>query len=274
MINTPDFVVRAVESSHFAQSLPPLSPDLSTLLQLQADERDNPRIIALLSQRDPIYTARLMSFANSSVFAHHGVTSSIDVAVRRLGVTQSYNILLACALAYSFPNLAGLDNCRVVLLKYTISLTLTAKKMGEWLNLSEAHKTVLWLSALMYCTGIFGGLVYSTTNFEPFKAGLLGCMNANSYDLTSEPRLNGFLVLSVNIAKIWGMDERVGLALLDANKGVRVTSEGKLLTALTQVINLATSNKNQLEAFAGLAESGIISFDVPVESKISIAVIF
>lgn len=269
-----DVIENALQDPTFASSLPPISSEAMQLLKMRTEDKENPRVLALVAQRDPVYTARIMAYANSANYCHHGLTSSIDVALRRIGVTQTYSLLLVCAMTNSFPNLPGIKTCRALLLRYSLSLTLTANKLGDWLELSGAQKTILWLSSLMYCTGIFAGMLYSARILNEFKAGLLTLDAENSLDFASESRLKGFLVLSSAVANNWEISSEVARTLLDASQIKVSTIEGKLLLAVTHLINLETQGENQYDALSGFFEEEIFPIDTALKRRVSLAVVF
>jgi HD-like signal output (HDOD) protein len=269
----PNYVVTALEDPNFGARLPPISEDAKMLLNLSATEREDPRVIALIAQHDPMYSARLMAYANSAVYAHLDLTTSADAAVRRLGVSSSYALLLACALSTTFE----VDTCskqlRNELLKHAINLTMTARKLVNWCGVNKEMGAVIWLGSLMQITGLFAGLLYRGELSAVFTVGLARQQNMRGSTYLEIEELRGFDALSAAVAKIWKMDERVVMALADLGTRAPQTTPGKLIAAVAELVALASVGTDETPVLQRLYQEGAVTSAVPSSSTVSLGVV-
>jgi HD-like signal output (HDOD) protein len=266
-------VQAALLNPNFGKNLPPLSKEAKQLLSLSDDDKKNPKMLALIARGDPIYLGRLLSYANSVVYVHLDLVSSAEAAVRRLGVSPTYTLLLTSALAFDLEKSPQTHFCRNYILRYTMSLTATTSKVAQWLALEEQKSTTIWLAALLYTTGLFAGLISGGELEDEFKAGLTAVAEKDSFNLGTRPELNGFLQLSATVAEHWGMAEPVVLTLADASRERPLTAEGKLVQASSLALQLGAQSLNEAPALHALHEAGL-SPALPDSRMVSLASVF
>lgn len=267
-------MLAALADPAFGSDLPPLSTDAKELMGMANADRENPRVLALVAQRDPIYLGRLMSFANSAAYANLDMTTSADAAIRRLGVAPTYALLLTSALAVDLESHPEAQFCRAYLMRHAMSLTATASRLGQWLELSEEQATTLWLSSLLYSTGIFAGLQHDGALGEAFKKGLGELMTGPSLDLTAPPELAGFLLLSAHVGAHWHMADKVVQALLDAAKEQPTTQDGILLRAANSALRLGAQGLSEAPVLRRLREQGLTTTHIDQDAWISVSKLF
>jgi HD-like signal output (HDOD) protein len=228
----------------FAQQVPPLGNGAKQLLGLPSSDRDDPRVLALLAQKDPIHLARLLSWANSVLHQHPGTTvSTAEGAVRRIGVQAAYAVLLASAMAASFSDQSDLRVQRRYLLNYTVSLCLTAKKVTNWLRLSEDNAGVLTLGSLLSSVGLFAGMLAGGSVGNRFSKCLAEFKGA---DLRQQIALTGFLQLSCQVAESWDAPTSVLSALADSGAPEPATADGKLLCTIENLVQAKRVRQDQV----------------------------
>lgn len=264
-------VREALSAPSFGKGLPPLSDEAKLLLGLSGDERENPKVLALIAQKDPVFCGRLMSLANSANYAHKGLTSSMDGAVRRLGVETTYTTLVACAMsdAFNSPNLT--KDLRNFLLKYTLSLTITARKLASWLDLPEEQGNALWLSALLYPCGLFAGVTSGLALEQHYLQGLTRVIEGGALNLPEAPELEGFLTLSAAVGETWQMPQCILDSLIDCDQAQPQTAAGAVLKTCALMVAQKRSQADETPLLQDLFEKGFSSQETSRNTFISMA---
>lgn len=264
-------VREALSAPSFGKDLPPLSDEAKLLLGLSGDERENPKVLALIAQKDPVFCGRLMSLANSANYAHKGLTSSMDGAVRRLGVETTYTTLVACAMsdAFNSPNLT--KDLRNFLLKYTLSLTITARKLASWLDLAEEQGNALWLSSLLYPCGLFAGVTSGLAIERHYLEGMSRVLAGETLNLQEVPELEGFLNLSAAVGESWLMPQSILDALVDCDQARPQTPCGAMLRTCALMVAQKRSQADETPLLKDLFEQGHSSQETSDKTFISMA---
>lgn len=268
MILSP-ILAAALSNPKFGQDLPPLSEEAEYLLNLSQDDKDNPRVLALIALQDPIYSGKLLSCANSSMYSHVPLVTSMEGAVRRLGVSQTYAVMLACAMTASLYKIPDLVQFRDFLLRYTLSLGLTAKRLCHWMGLSAEAYAVVELSCLLLPTGIFAGLVQDAKTKDIFDSALKAQMAANSFELFTVPGMQGFSALSGKVAALWGMDDRVVTTLADLARRQVSLESSVIVQAACQLLTLKSKSLPETPALQELQSAGLVK---PFSDSFALAV--
>lgn len=261
----------ALKAATFGKDLPPLSEEAKLLLNLSGDEKENPKVLALIAQKDPVFCGRLMSIANSVNYAHKGLTSSMDGAVRRLGVELTYSTLVSCAMSEAFnsPNLT--KEFRTFLLKYTLSLTITARKLANWLTLDADAGDALWLAALLYPCGIFAGLTSGLKTEQHYLQGLEHVVKTGDLALQKNPYLEGFLDLSAAVGQTWLMPEVITSTLQDCSLPDPLSATGAYLKACSDMVAIKKHNQDESPILQDLKNRGFSEQETSDKVFISLA---
>lgn len=242
----------------FGDILPPLSVDAIHLLELSDLEQGSPRILALVANKNPLYLARLITFASSNDFGHVSATRSAGKAVERMGTEKAYRLLVSCSMVLSMAEHHATRRHSEFLYKYTLSLSRTVQNLAKWGNRSEDSTAALWLSSLLYCSGIFMGLAYDGKRGTRFGQGLTRLMRDSSFDLKGEEELVGFLPLNVAVALKWEAPAEVVAILEDVATGSPQQPMGKLLDAATMLVSLKSRNSDYSGVLAELVREGLL----------------
>ncbi len=193
-----------LESLSWDQELPPMSESARTLLGLTEEQQEDPRVLSLAAQEDPPYLTKLLSRANSAAYSTStGYVSSADAAVRRLGTTQAYELLLTVALASSFEDKPHISWARQLLLDYTLSAGITARRTAQWLGLDEQAYLRLRLGSLLLPMGLFALLLSDERIRAWVFDELHGLMRRPSVLFSDHPGLRGYCKVSAKVAQRW-----------------------------------------------------------------------
>lgn len=240
----PPDLVALLGNAEFASKLPPLGNGAKQLLAFKDDDREDPRLLSLVAQKDPVHLGRILSLANSAAYFYPGVpVTTAESAVRRLGVRDTYAVLLACAMSASFPEQVNLRVQRRYLLNYTVSVCLTAKKLATWLRIDESRSAYLNLGALLTSAGLYAGMLAGGSVADRFKTQLANMHE--SADLRKQPMLQGFCLLSEQVARRWKAPEPVLEALHDSAKPNPETESGILLSTVEALVHAKATGTKQ-----------------------------
>ncbi len=240
----PPDVRELLVAPEFALKLPPMGNGARQLMSLKDTEQEDPRLLALVSQKDPVYLGQLLSLANSAAYMYPGPpVTTAEAAVRRIGVRAVYGVLLACALVASFPEKENFRQQRRVLLNYAVSTCLTAKRLSSWLQLDDTVAGHLNLGSLLSVAGLFAGLLSEGTVAQRF-APALGPEQEGA-NLRERPALQGFCALSAHVAKLWGAPAALCEALLDSGNAHPGTPEGTLLATVESLVHAKATRQDQ-----------------------------
>ncbi len=105
-----DFVGALVKR---VSSLPPMPGIVERVRAAIEDSTTSVRHIAEIVATDPATAAKVLSLANSAAVGYAGRVTSIDLAVRVLGLQETYHLVLSLAAFDHFRNAEGVDCNRV-----------------------------------------------------------------------------------------------------------------------------------------------------------------
>lgn len=240
----PSDILALLEDSAFAAKLPPMGNGAKQLLAFKDEDREDPRLLALVAQKDPVHLGRVLSLANSAAYYMPGTpVTTAEAAVRRLGVRDTYAVLLACAMSASFPEQVDLRPQRRYLLNYTVSVCLTAKKLATWLRIDDMRSAYLSLGALLTTSGLYAGLLAGGSVAERFRNALAEI--GTSADLRKQPALQGFCLLSEQVARSWKAPVEVLEALRDSAENGPKTNDGMLLATVEALVHAKATGLKQ-----------------------------
>jgi HD-like signal output (HDOD) protein len=245
--STPTDVQALLDNEAFARRLPPMGNGARQFLALKDEEREDPRLLSLLTQKDPVYLGQVLSLANSALFyMPGGSVSTADAAIRRIGVRDTYDVLLACAMATSFPEQTNFRPQRRYLLNYTVSVCLTSKKFAAWLRLDADKATNLMLGSLLSVSGLFAGLLAGGSVSERFGR-VLGDMGSNA-NLRERPELKGFCLLSQKVARLWTCPPHICDAIADSGAARPAGPDSALLATVESLVHAKATGANQKDS--------------------------
>lgn len=267
----PPDIQQLLSDESFAKRLPPMGNGARQLLAFDADEMEDPRLLALVAQKDPIHLGRLLSLANSATHARGGAPIvSADQAVRRIGTRESYVTLLACATAASFSGQDDANGQRRYLLNYTVSVCLTAKKLANWLKLDDHRAGRLALGCLLVPTGLYAGLLARQSPVSGRFARCLAEMNGGA-DLRQRTALAGFASLSALVATQWSAPPAIRDGLLDFGRTDPHCEDGQLLAAVEALVHAKATGADQWMHIQ-VVESSLPLPSKPVPASVDIGV--
>lgn len=237
---TPLDVLELIAQPSFAKSLPPMGPGARQLLAFNDADKEDPRLLALTAQNDPVYMGRLLSLANSAAYYRAGMLiTSAETAVRRIGVRDTYVMLQACAIADCFPNQGLRSPSRFYLLSYTLSVCLTAKRLAAWLRLNLQQTGCLHMATLLRASGIYAGLLSSGDVGARWRRCLAGMgVGAN---LGDQADLKGFCEVSAQVARQWNAPDEIVTSLAVSDTSALDCDHIALLLSTTEALTHAKS---------------------------------
>ena len=173
--------------------LPPLSRSARELLELSTADKEDPRLLAVLANKDPICSARLLSIANSALYAHAGAVTTVAAAAKRLGAAQTYESLLAVALLSSFAGASIPEDAKDILMVSTLSMMVTTRRFVLWARLGELERDILSLASMLYCTGLFAVINQEGAMSTHYLKAIESCVARPYRCLVLDERLYGTL---------------------------------------------------------------------------------
>lgn len=183
-----------------AQEIPPLGNAARQLLALSEKERHDARLLTLLAQKDPVYLARLLTAADTA----KADICTVEEAIRVLGARKAYALMRAAADTVSYPAHDRTAPARQHLLTLSVSLTLTARRLGSALHLPARASMELVLAALLDVLGVYALLVFEHPGREALEAYLLELAARRQPLARTAPELAGWGAMSRQLARRWG----------------------------------------------------------------------
>jgi hypothetical protein len=160
------------------------------LLALTDREQRDPRLLALIAQKDPVYLARLLTAANGRSAAAEGA-HTVDEAIRALGVNEAYALMRTSA-------------ARQYLLMLSVSLSLTTRRLSALLRMSAQAAMDATLAAFLDILGVYALLVHEHAHRATLETELLGLAAQRAPLPREAPWLAGYTAVSVQLAQRWG----------------------------------------------------------------------
>lgn len=267
----PPDILNLLEDRSFAANLPPMGNGAKQLLAFKVDDQEDPRLLALVAQKDPVHLGRILSLANSAAHYMPGTPiTTAEAAVRRLGVRDTYLVLVACAMSASFPEQPDMRVQRRNLLNYTVSVCLTAKKLATWLRVDETRAAYLSLGALLTCTGLYAGMLAGGPVADRFKLGLAD--KSAGADFRMQSSLKGFYFLSEQVARNWHAPKEVLAALRDLGGETPKTDSGSLLGTVEALVYAKAQGQNQWAVIQAMAARPLMAGSGAEFSELDIGV--
>lgn len=220
------------------------------LLALNAEDRDDPRLLALFAQRDPILLGRILALANSAQFSGRGgpPITSLDKAIRLLGVNDTYTMMLGASLAYALTEHMGLKNVQKFLVQHTFTRWNTARSLCRYLSLEPGLAFVLQLGALIEPLGIYAALLYQGGISGQIKSAIENLINKKCQVAScGNCEFGGYAEISARIAEAWGTPERVIKAIVDP-----ASEDGTLIKATDELIGAKIRGESQMVALVAI----------------------
>lgn len=125
--------------------LPLIPPLVQQLQQLLLDPDVRVDKLAALIEQDVVLSARLLQLANSAYMGFSHETSSVQMAISRLGLSLLYGVVLALSVAEQAAQ--GQDLTALRLIGH-------CRQIGEWLNYEQTLIEQMVLGALFYQLGV------------------------------------------------------------------------------------------------------------------------
>lgn len=234
-------------------AIPPLGESAQRLLALDEEGRNEPRMLALFAQQDPILLGKVLSLANSAAIrpVNTDPIVSIDAAIRILGVTTTYTTMLAVLLDSNFGGFAEPLPVRRFLTKNSFTRWSTGVALSRFLKLTGDDVLVVQLGALLEPLGIYVALLDTNHAGAEVHARISDAIRNNKPPSAECCEFTGYAEVSAKVAEQWGAPERVVQAVAQVGGGDAV-----LMRALGAVICAKVKGTSQIEALmAVLAES-------------------
>lgn len=137
------------------ENLPTLPTVVFQLHRILDDEHVGARDVALVIERDPALTARLLRAANSAAFSRGGDRiGSVSTAVTRLGVNQIRSICIVLAVVKAFHSRAGGLNHQTFWI-HSAAVGMTARHLWECFGQdSSITADDLYVAGLLHDAGL------------------------------------------------------------------------------------------------------------------------
>lgn len=211
------------------------------LLTLSERERQDPRILALVAQKDPVYLARLLGPVNAT--SRTEPVRTAEQAIRALGAQQAFQLLRGCAEAsLALPAIA--PEVRRYLLVQAVSLALTTRRVGMLLKLQVQERVQLSLAALFDTLGLYALLSAQHERRDALEGQLLELARHRSPLPQAVEWLQGYEHAGAQLARRWGAPSSVPAVILGSSVPVRAATP-RLARVLALAQELVAARMNQ-----------------------------
>lgn len=226
-------------------SIPPLGESAQKLLALDEEARNEPRLLALFAQQDPVLLGKVLSLANSAAIRPVNVDPvvSLEGAIRVLGVTTTYTTMLAVLLDSSLGAYLEPLPVRRFLTKNSFTRWSTGVSLCRLLRLTGEDVLVVQLGALLEPLGVYVALLAADGVGVAVKARIDEAIRENRPASTECCGLTGYAEISAKVAEQWGAPARVVQAVAQVGDG-----DAALMRALAAVISAKVNGASQIEA--------------------------
>jgi HD-like signal output (HDOD) protein len=227
------------------QELPPLSESAQRLLSLTEEDKEDPRLLALFAQKDPILLGKLLSLANSALNLSPGgkPTTTAEGAIRQLGVTSAYATMLGTALADTFADKLDLAEIRRFLVQHSFTRWNTARGLCRFLGLDASQSFVLQLAAILEPLGIFAALLHGGALSQQIRECIETAIRERRAASCKSCEFEDYTMVSAKIAAAWGTPQRVVDAINSSDN-----EDGVLVRAVDALIGAKLKEESQAEA--------------------------
>jgi HD-like signal output (HDOD) protein len=229
-------------------AVPPLSDLGQRLLALDASGRSDPRLLALLAQQDPVLLSRILVLANSSgvLPASANKTTNLDMAIRLLGATMTYSLMLGVAMGESLLGKMGDAKVRRFLTKSAFSRWHTARNLSRYLRLEHDQAFTVQMGALLEPLGVYAALLSMSDVAEKVRSAIEQAIERGEPACFQACGFTNYQEISAQVAAEWGAPPRVVQAMLPGE------SEDVALTdAVDALIEAKLQGSSQVEALVG-----------------------
>lgn len=232
-------------------SIPPLGESAQRLLSLDEESRNEPRMLALFAQQDPVLLGKVLSLANSAAVRPINAAPivSLDGAIRVLGVTTTYTTMLAVLLDSSLGAYLEPLAVRRFLTKNSFTRWSTGVSLCRLLNLSGEDVLVVQLGALLEPLGIYVALLDEDGVGKEVLFRIEEAIRLQKPVSTESCGLTGYAEMSAKVAEQWGAPPRVVQAVAQVGDG-----DAALMRALGAVIAAKVNGASQIEALTTTLE--------------------
>lgn len=225
--------------------IPPLSDVGQRLLALDQDSRSDLRLLALLAQQDPVLLSRLLVLANSAgvLPATANKTVNLDTAIRLLGATMTYSIMVGVAMGESLLGRVADAKVRRFLTKSAFARWHTARNLSRYLELVPDQAFTVQMGALLEPLGVYVALLCMPNVAERMQLAIEKAIAGGQPTCLQACGFTDYKALSAQVAAGWDAPPRVVQAMLPGD------SEDVALTAAVEALTEAKlRGHSQVEA--------------------------
>jgi hypothetical protein len=234
---------------HCLALVPALPASAKMLLALPEKGRRNPRLLALLAQKDPAFLTRLLCLAGSTEHSHEGAhVGTANEAIEVLGVAKSLAAMLSIA-EVSPTAVASTDfssllfSAQQFVLRRSFTYSLTAQRLARYLGLKPEVASMLQVSCLLDSLGLCVGLYASHGSAIEIQQELSNKAAASTYVLRNSAVIKDYPLLSIYLARQWhAAGEVVEMLAPNAN------SMHALIVAVEWMVEAKLQNMSQQRA--------------------------
>lgn len=259
---------QALNETHWSPvAIPPLGESAQRLLSLDEEGRNDPRLLALFTQQDPVLLGKVLSLANSAAFRPVNVDPvvTLEGAIRILGVTTTYTTLLAVLLDSSLGTYLEPLAIRRFLTKNSFTRWSTGVSLCHLLNLRGEDVLVVQLGALLEPLGVYVALLENDEVSIAVKGRIDEAIAMNRPASTESCGLTGYAELSARVASQWGAPARVVEAVSQVGDG-----DAALMRAVGAVIAAKVKGESQIDALTQTLEGSSSALQPRTSSEIDI----
>jgi hypothetical protein len=231
--------------------VPALPESARRLLALPEKGRRDPRLLALLAQKDPVFLARLLCLSGGAGQAREGVHPiTAEEAISAVGVPASLSAMLAIAEASPTSVAIGdigspLCLSRQFVLRRCMSYSLTAQKLARYLELDAECSSMLHLACLLDSLGLYVGLHADHEAAAEIRIGLAGRAASPGQVLRDCEAVPDYHLLSAHLASLWSADRRIAEMLSPGGGPMHA-----LLVAVERMVDAKVKGAPQQRALA------------------------
>lgn len=244
-----------------------------TLLSLAESGRRNPKILAMLAQRDLVFLARLLCLAASSEYSEGEMASTASEAIAIIGLKHSFTAMTALVnVSQKDPGVPDFGSRTYQVNQFVISRCMahwmTSQRLSNYLGLSKHQASMLQLSSLLDSLG----LLLATNSQVPAAAEiqneLLARVGNSNFILRDSTVLPDYALLSTQLARQWGAPKTIISALSSSKDAMHA-----LVIAVERMVDAKLHKKLEQMALASAVADHSIWVSRLRKDEIALAVL-
>jgi hypothetical protein len=213
-VDSLSLVGAILEHPECPRQIPPLAESSKGLIRLPEKNRRNPRFLAFVAQKDPVFLARLLCMTTLGECAEAGChATDAEEAIAILGVAKSLSVMMESA-SFTLPAFASTEIgsrflvAQRMILSRCVTHSMTAKRLTAYLDLGDVQAARLQICCLLDSLGLLVGLYGNKDLSMRLQEELLdiAASGAITDPLADSHVLHDYWRLAHYLTRLWGAE--------------------------------------------------------------------